>query len=205
MQQVFVNGVSLESKLNCPQPLRETVSTVQRSTSVACSNMECNCAPYLRELTQEFADVFANDLPGKQAVRCKVEHRIDLQPGYTPPVKGLYRMSQTKLQELKTILDDLLHKDFIAKSSSPFAAPILFLSEKKTDLADCAPTFAPSTDSQSRTAIPSRESRISRTACITPKCSAVWTSPRDIGKSRYDQKTNTRRRSGADTDTTNGK
>ena len=39
-------------------------------------------------------------------------------------------MSQSELQELRTILDDLLQKDFIVKSSSPFAAPILFVGKK---------------------------------------------------------------------------
>ena len=75
---------------------------------MAYNNVECKCAPYLEELVQEFADVFANDLPERKATRYTIQHYIDLEPGYTPPVRGLYRISPSELQELKTILDDLL-------------------------------------------------------------------------------------------------
>ena len=122
-QQVWIRGTELLSQDGMQ-------GSVPKQTGVAYNNVECKCAPYLEELVQEFADVFANDLPERKATGCTIQHHIDLEPGYTPPVRGLYRMSQSELQELKTILDDLLQKDFIAKSSSPFAAPILFVGKK---------------------------------------------------------------------------
>ena len=47
-----------------------------KDKSQSCNNVECSCAPYLEELIQEFADVFANDLPERRAMGCKVEHQI---------------------------------------------------------------------------------------------------------------------------------
>ena len=39
-------------------------------------------------------------------------------------------MSSSELQELKSLINDLLDKDFVTQSVSPFAAPILFVSKK---------------------------------------------------------------------------
>ena len=87
-------------------------------------------APQYLKLLQEFADVFANELPNRAALGTMVEHEIELEPGKAPPVRGLYRMSPTELKELKTLLNELLDKDFICPSASPFAAPVLFVSKK---------------------------------------------------------------------------
>ena len=129
-QQVMVRGVVLKSV----DIQKGSESSKQRAelveTKLACNKVECNCVPYLAELIEEFADVFANDLPKRRATGCHIEHHIDLEPGHIPPVRGLYRMSQSELQELKTTLEDLVQKDFIAKSSSPFASPILFVGKK---------------------------------------------------------------------------
>ena len=95
-----------------------------------CTNLEVTSTPAFENLLQEFADVFANDLPVRKAIGSEVEHQIILEPRHTPPVRGLYRMSPAELKELKTLLDDLLAKDFISKSASPFAAPVLFVSKK---------------------------------------------------------------------------
>ena len=50
-QQVCINGVLLESSLDCQQLQHKSVVAVQQSASVVCSNMECSCAPFLTELT----------------------------------------------------------------------------------------------------------------------------------------------------------
>ena len=122
-QQVWIEGTELLSQDGIQ-------GSVLKQTGVVYNDVECKCVPYLEELVREFADMFANDLPERKATGCTIQHHIDLEPGYTPPIRGLYQMSQSELQELKTILDDLLQKDFIAKSSSPFVVPILFVGKK---------------------------------------------------------------------------
>ena len=87
-------------------------------------------APRYLSILHEFADVFANDLPERMASGSSVEHEIEREPGAAPPMLGLYRMSSSELQELKSLINDLLDKDFVTQSVSPFAAPILFVSKK---------------------------------------------------------------------------
>jgi hypothetical protein len=57
---------------------------------------------------------------------------IKLIPGTMPIYKSPYRMAPKEQLELKKQLDDLLAKDFIRPSKSPWAFPVLFV-EKKDD------------------------------------------------------------------------
>jgi transposase InsO family protein len=59
------------------------------------------------------------------------DHTIPLTDGFKPPFGPLYSLSHPELQELKRWLDENLSKGFIRTSSSPAAAPILFV--KKGD------------------------------------------------------------------------
>lgn len=59
-----------------------------------------------------------------------MEFRIDLVPGATPIAKAPYRLAPPEMQELSTQLQELLHKQFIWPSSSPWGAPILFVKKK---------------------------------------------------------------------------
>ena len=50
-----------------------------------------------------------------------------MQPGTQPPAEPLYGMSRNELQVLKKYLEENLSKGFIPASSSPAAAPVLFV------------------------------------------------------------------------------
>lgn len=60
------------------------------------------------------------------------EHRIHLKEGATPPKSPAYRMTPKMLEEAKRQLAELLDKGHIRPSSSPFAAPILFVAKRDT-------------------------------------------------------------------------
>ncbi|XP_075524539.1 uncharacterized protein LOC142556936 [Primulina tabacum] len=77
------------------------------------------------DVVQDYSDVFADDVPGLPPDR-EVEFVIDLIPGTSPISKAPYRMAPTEMKELKTQLQELLHKGFIRPSSSPWGAPVLF-------------------------------------------------------------------------------
>jgi hypothetical protein len=76
-----------------------------------------------------FPDVFPKDLPGMPPER-KVEFAIELLPGTAPISKTAYRVSGPKLVELKKQIDELLKKGYIRPSTSPWAAPVLFVEKK---------------------------------------------------------------------------
>jgi hypothetical protein len=82
-------------------------------------------------IVSEFPDVFPEELPGMPPER-KVEFAIELIPGTSPISKRAYRVSEPELVELKKQIDELLEKGYIRLSTSPWAAPVLFM-EKKDD------------------------------------------------------------------------
>jgi hypothetical protein len=84
----------------------------------------------------EFPDMFLDDLSGMPPERA-IEFKIELQPDTTPISKALYKMPREELTELKIQLKDLLNKDFIHPSSSPWGCPTLFVSKKDKGLRLC--------------------------------------------------------------------
>jgi hypothetical protein len=77
----------------------------------------------------EFLDVFPEELPGMPPER-KVEFAIELIPGTATISKRSYRVSGRELVELKKQIEELLEKGYIRPSTSPWAAPVLFVEKK---------------------------------------------------------------------------
>jgi hypothetical protein len=77
----------------------------------------------------EFLDVFPEELPGMPPER-KVEFAIEIIPGTAPISRRAYRVSGSKLVELKKQIDELLEKGYIRPSTSPWAASVLFVEKK---------------------------------------------------------------------------
>jgi len=75
-------------------------------------------------VVQEFMDVFPDEIPGLPPKR-EIEFAIDLIPGASPVSISPYRMAPTELAELKKQLEDLLEKQFIRPSVSPWGAPMV--------------------------------------------------------------------------------
>ena len=84
---------------------------------------------HIDSLQQDFADVFAppSGLPPDRGV----EHVIPLLPDSQPPFQRMYRLAPSELQEVQRQITDLLSKQLIEPSTSPYGASILFV-EKKT-------------------------------------------------------------------------
>ncbi|KAJ9541812.1 hypothetical protein OSB04_028318 [Centaurea solstitialis] len=80
-------------------------------------------------VVQDYVDVFPEELPGVPPER-QVEFRIDLVPGATPVAKASYRLAPPEMKELFNQLQELLGKEFIRPSSSPWGAPTLFVKKK---------------------------------------------------------------------------
>ena len=82
-------------------------------------------------IVSEFPNVFPEELPGMSPER-KVEFAIELIPGTAPISKRAYRVFGPELVELKKQIDELLEKGYIRLSTSPWAAPVLFVEKDGT-------------------------------------------------------------------------
>jgi hypothetical protein len=87
-------------------------------------------------MVEEFMDVFPKELPGMPPER-EVEFYIDLIPGTTPIAKRPYHMAPTELAELKLQIAELQQKGYIRPSSSPWGAPVLFVTKKDGSMRMC--------------------------------------------------------------------
>jgi hypothetical protein len=81
------------------------------------------------KVVSEFPDVFPKDLPGMPPER-KVEFAIELLLRTAPIFKRAYRVSGPELVELKKQIDEMSEKGYIRPSTSPWAAPVLFVEKK---------------------------------------------------------------------------
>jgi len=80
-------------------------------------------------VVQDFVDVFPEEVPGLPPSR-EVEFSIDLVLGTGPVSMAPYRMAPTELVELKKQIEDLMEKQFIRPSTSPWGAPVLLVKKK---------------------------------------------------------------------------
>lgn len=80
-------------------------------------------------VVKDFIDVFPEEIPGLPPKR-EVEFSIDLVPGAGPVSMGPYKMAPAELIELKKQIEDLLEKQFIRPSVSPWGAPVLLVKKK---------------------------------------------------------------------------
>eukprot|EP00253_Pinus_taeda_P018429 PITA_18429 len=84
-------------------------------------------------VVQEFADVFPEEVPGLPPKR-DIDFTIELTPGAASVSRAPYRMSVPELTELKMQLQELLDKNYIRPSVSPWGAPVLFVKKKDATL-----------------------------------------------------------------------
>ena len=119
------------------------------SMMVNCSGIECQGILLLtagvsgddQRLEQisvvcEFSEVFPDDIDEFPPNR-EVEFAIELVPGAGPISSAPYRMSPLEMNELKSQLEDLLGKNFIRPSVSPWGAPVLLVKKKDGSMRLC--------------------------------------------------------------------
>nr|BAL46523.1 hypothetical protein [Gentiana scabra x Gentiana triflora] len=94
--------------------------------------------PKLEEtsIVKDFPEVFPDELPGNMPDR-DIEFEIQLIPGAAPTAKAPYRMAPAELKELKIQLKDMLERNVIQPSTSPWGAPVLFVKKKDGSLRMC--------------------------------------------------------------------
>ena len=90
----------------------------------------CDNSSSLKELLEEYKDVFPDDLPkGLPPIR-GIEHAIDLIPGAPLPNKAAYRCNPEESKELERQVNELIERGYVRESLSPCAVPALLVPKK---------------------------------------------------------------------------
>jgi Retroviral aspartyl protease len=95
-----------------------------------------NLDPRVRPMIEEYIDVFPAELTSLPPKR-ENDHRIELEPGSSPPWKQIYRTSMIENEAMEKELAKLLKIGAIRPSRSPFGAPVIFIKKKEGDLRMC--------------------------------------------------------------------
>ena len=119
-----VTSISYDSASAAPLDLPEG--------SASASSAAFTLSQHLDSVKSEFADVFAkpSGLPPDRGI----EHVIPLEPNAQPPFKRMYRLSPSELVKVKRQVTELMQKQLIEPSVSPYGAPLLFVLKKGGDL-----------------------------------------------------------------------
>jgi len=80
-------------------------------------------------VVKDFSNVFPEDVSGLPPSR-EIEFSIDMVPGAGPVSIAPYRMAPAELVELKKQIEELLEKQFIRPSVSPWGALVLLVKKK---------------------------------------------------------------------------
>ncbi|WVZ63831.1 LOW QUALITY PROTEIN: hypothetical protein U9M48_013429 [Paspalum notatum var. saurae] len=112
--------------LTAPDGQKVEVSATEPSSCL--HQMEAKPTEGIRVVC-EYPDVFPEELPGMPPDR-EVEFLIELLPSRAPIAKRQYRVAPKEQELIKKNIDELLGKEFIRPSSSPWAFPVLFVDKK---------------------------------------------------------------------------
>ena len=88
-------------------------------------------------IRKDYGTVFREELPPQMPPTRSVDHEIPLKPDMPSSFKGIFRLSQYELRELKQQLDQLLRDEKIRPSTSPYGASVLFAKKKNGKLRMC--------------------------------------------------------------------
>ena len=87
-------------------------------------------------IVRQYLSVFPDDLPGLPPDR-EIEFCIELILRTAPISRAPYRLAPTELKEIKPQLKELIERDLIRPSHSPWRVPVLFVRKKDGSLTIC--------------------------------------------------------------------
>ena len=86
---------------------------------------------------KDYANIFSEQKIHALPEHSKYDHKIELEPGTTPPFGPIYPLSKSELRVLRKYLDEMLASGKIVRSTSPATAPILFVPKPDGTLRLC--------------------------------------------------------------------
>ena len=91
----------------------------------------------LQSLLHEYKDRFPDKLPDGLPPERNVGHAIPTEPGSSPADRHMYRMSPAEKVEMERQITEGLRQGIIEPSTSPYGAPVLFVTKKDGSLRMC--------------------------------------------------------------------
>ena len=88
-------------------------------------------------IRKDYETIFREELFPQMSPERSMDHEIPLRPNMPSSFKGIFRLSQLELRELKQQLDQLLRDEKIKSSTNPYDAPVLFAKKKNGKLRIC--------------------------------------------------------------------
>ena len=110
-------------------PKKRFLSVEEREEEIL-SRVDPGVCGKLKELVDEFKDVFPHTLPKGRPPKKDIVHKIHTEKGAKPPSRPPYRLRPAEQDEMEEQVKDLLAQGFIRPSASPYGAPILFVPKK---------------------------------------------------------------------------
>ena len=129
--------VSANAIINDLEKKHALFAVIVRPVSTNSTNVIPKNPQDIQKMLKEFSDVFPDKIPKGMPPKRKYDFKIKLKEDSQPQKKGLYRMSEKELKEVRKQLDELLENEFIRPSQSPWGAPILFVTKKDKKLRMC--------------------------------------------------------------------
>ena len=91
----------------------------------------------LESILHEYQDRFPETLPDGLPPERNVAHAIELEPGHQPVDKPIYRLSPAERAEIQRQVREGIRRGIIEPSTSPYGAPVLFVSKPDGSLRMC--------------------------------------------------------------------
>ncbi|KAH0669565.1 hypothetical protein KY289_024058 [Solanum tuberosum] len=79
---------------------------------------------------ENFEGVFPDDTPKGLPPLRGIEHQIDFVPGSQLPNRPAYRSNPKETKELQRQVEELLEKEFVRESRSPYSVPVLLVPKR---------------------------------------------------------------------------
>ena len=110
-------------------PKKRFLSVEEREEEIL-SRVDPGVCGKLKELIDEFKDVFLDTLPKGRPPKRDIVHEIRTEEGTKTPSRPPYQLRPAEQDEMEEQVKDLLAKGFIRPSASPYGVSILFVPKK---------------------------------------------------------------------------
>jgi Reverse transcriptase (RNA-dependent DNA polymerase) len=123
-------------KVFCLSVLRDDPGADAKSSRQPADGLE-GVRIAVQEELNNWQDVLVEELPAGLPPDRGVGHTIELEAGARPPYRPMYRLSPAEQKEVERCVRELLSKGLIEPSTSPYGAPILFVTKEDGSLRMC--------------------------------------------------------------------